>query len=68
MSLPANRVLGLIAAGATVTIWAGFMLITRFAVNSSFTVEEILFLRLVPGAIALTTWRDGQRFLVILRS
>lgn len=61
MSLPANRVLGLIAAGATVTIWAGFMLITRFAVESSFTVEELLFLRLVPGAIALSPlmWKLG---------
>lgn len=56
-----HRMLGLIAALATVTIWASFMLVTRFAVTSSFTVEELLFLRLVPGAIVLAPvmWKLG---------
>lgn len=56
-----NRILGLTAALATVTIWASFMLVTRFAVTSSFTVEELLFLRLVPGAIVMAPvmWKLG---------
>jgi drug/metabolite transporter (DMT)-like permease len=53
MTLPGPRVLGLLAALATVTIWAAFMLITRFAVQGSFTVEELLILRLVPGALLM---------------
>ncbi|WP_428924896.1 DMT family transporter [Marinibacterium sp. SX1] len=61
MPLPAHRTLGLLAAAATVTIWASFMLVTRFAVTSSFTVEELLFLRLVPGALVLAPlmWKLG---------
>jgi len=53
--------LGLSAALATVTIWASFMLVTRFAVQASFTVEEILVLRLVPGALVMAPvmWRMG---------
>lgn len=53
MNLPATRAQGLLAALATVTIWAAFMLVTRFAVQGSFTVEELLILRLVPGALAM---------------
>ena len=30
-----------------------FSLITRFAVRSNFSVEEVLFLRLVPGALVM---------------
>jgi drug/metabolite transporter (DMT)-like permease len=45
--------LGLLAAIATVTIWAAFLLVTRFAVQSDFTVEEVLVLRIVPGAIVM---------------
>ncbi|KMW59886.1 Permease of the drug/metabolite transporter (DMT) superfamily [Candidatus Rhodobacter oscarellae] len=61
MTLPGPRVLGLIAALATVTIWAAFMLITRFAVQGSFTVEELLILRLVPGALVMVPfmWQLG---------
>lgn len=61
MTLPGPRVLGLLAALATVTIWAAFMLVTRFAVQSSFTVEELLILRLVPGALVMAPvmWRLG---------
>lgn len=61
MVLPPARVLGLTAAFATVTTWAAFMLVTRFAVQGSFTVEELLILRLVPGALVMTPvmWRLG---------
>jgi drug/metabolite transporter (DMT)-like permease len=61
MTFPNSRVLGLIAALCTVTIWAAFMLVTRFAVQSSFTVEEVLVLRLVPGALVMAPimWRLG---------
>ena len=48
-----TKTFGLIAALLTVTIWASFLVGTRFAVNGDFTVEEILVLRLVPGAFAL---------------
>ena len=48
-----SRALGLVAALATVTIWAAFMLVTRFAVEGNFTVEEVLILRLVPGAVVM---------------
>ncbi|MEX0340616.1 MAG: DMT family transporter [Arenibacterium sp.] len=61
MHIPRTRGLGLLAALATVTIWAAFMLATRFAVQGQFTVEEILVLRLVPGAIVMAPimWRMG---------
>lgn len=61
MTLPGPRVLGLAAALATVIIWAAFMLVTRFAVQGSFTVEELLILRLVPGALVMAPimWRLG---------
>ena len=36
MAILETRAFGLIAAMATVTIWAGFMLITRFAVQKRF--------------------------------
>lgn len=55
-SILQTRAFGLIAAMTTVTIWAGFMLITRFAVQSDFTVEELLLLRLLPGAIVMMPW------------
>lgn len=48
-----TRASGLLAALATVTIWAVFILVTRFAVQGSFTVEELLILRLIPGTIIL---------------
>ena len=61
MNLPRTRALGLMAALVTVTIWATFMLVTRFAVQGSFTVEELLILRLVPGALVMAPlmWRLG---------
>lgn len=61
MDLPGTRALGLAAALATVTIWAAFLLGTRFAVQGSFTVEEILVLRLFPAALVMSPvmWRLG---------
>lgn len=61
MDIPNSRTLGLIAAIVTVTIWAAFILVTRFAVQGSFTVEEILILRLVPGVLIMAPfmWRIG---------
>ena len=51
MNLPRTRAFGLLAALASVIIWAAFMLLTRFAVQGNFTVEEVLILRLLPAAI-----------------
>lgn len=61
MNFPGTRAFGLAAALATVTIWAAFMLVTRFAVQGDFTVEEVLVLRLVPGAVVMAPfmWRLG---------
>ena len=61
MNPPNTWALGLVAALVTVTIWATFMLVTRFAVQGSFTVEEVLVLRLVPGALVMAPvmWRLG---------
>ena len=56
MNFSTTRAFGLFAAIATVTIWAGFMLVTRFAVQGNFTVEEVLVLRLIPGAIVMIPW------------
>ncbi|MBE1289564.1 MAG: EamA family transporter [Rhodobacteraceae bacterium] len=46
MTLPLK---GLFVALATVTIWAVFLVGTRFAVSTNFTVEEVLLLRLGTG-------------------
>lgn len=61
MDFPRTRALGLSAALATVAIWAAFLLVTRFAVQGRFTVEEILILRIVPGALVMAPvmWRLG---------
>ncbi len=61
MDLARARALGLAAALATVTIWAAFLLGTRFAVQGSFTVEEILVLRLIPATLVMSPvmWRLG---------
>ena len=37
----------------TVSIWAAFLVGTRFAVTTHYTVEEILVLRLIPAAIIM---------------
>ncbi|MEM8729852.1 MAG: DMT family transporter [Pseudomonadota bacterium] len=54
--MPGSRTLGLIAACATVVIWAGFILIIRFAVETSYTVEELMLLRLLPGTLIMLPW------------
>lgn len=61
MQAPTSRLTGVIAALATVTIWAAFLLGTRFAVKGSFTVEEVLVMRLLPGSIAMlpVMWKLG---------
>ena len=61
MILFTTRAFGLFAAISTVMIWAAFMLITRSAVQSNFTVEEILVLRLIPGLIVMipVMWKLG---------
>ncbi|MEE2775001.1 MAG: DMT family transporter [Pseudomonadota bacterium] len=53
MNFQKTRTFGLLAAFFTVSIWALFLLATRFAVRGEFTVEEVLILRLVPGAILM---------------
>ena len=46
-------VLGVLAALATVTIWAAFLIGTRFAVSGNLTVDEVLILRLVPAFLIM---------------
>ena len=45
--------LGVLAALATVTIWAAFLIGTRFAVSGNLTVDEVLVLRLVPAFLIM---------------
>jgi drug/metabolite transporter (DMT)-like permease len=52
-SVTDRKFLGYVAALVTVTIWAAFLVGTRFAVTKNFTVEEILVLRLIPAAIIM---------------
>jgi drug/metabolite transporter (DMT)-like permease len=61
VSLGARRSRGTAAAVAAVLIWASFLIITRSAVQGTFTVAELLLLRLVPAAVLLAPvmWRDG---------
>ena len=45
--------LGVLAAVATVAIWAAFLVGTRFAVSGNLTVDEVLILRLVPAFLIM---------------
>jgi drug/metabolite transporter (DMT)-like permease len=56
-----SRGVGIAAACAAVLIWAGFLVVTRFAVQGSFTVAELLLLRLLPALVLLVPvmWRKG---------
>ena len=45
--------LGILAALATVTIWAAFLIGTRFAVSGNLTVDEVLILRLIPAFLVM---------------
>ena len=47
------KLLGYLAAIITVSIWAAFLVGTRFAITKDFSVEEILVLRLLPAAIIM---------------
>ena len=53
MCLPKTRAFGLLAALASVMIWAAFVLSTRFAVKGNFKVEEVIILRLLPAALVM---------------
>jgi drug/metabolite transporter (DMT)-like permease len=44
---------GVLAALATVIIWAAFLIGTRFAVSGNLTVDEVLILRLVPAFLIM---------------
>ena len=48
-----RRYLGVIVALMTVSIWAVFVVATRFSVSTNFTVEEVIFLRLVPSTLIM---------------
>ena len=48
-----TRAFGILSAVFAVSIWAFFLLVTRFAVSNDFTVEEVLILRLIPAALAM---------------
>lgn len=45
--------LGVLVALITVSIWAIFIVATRFSVSTNFTVEEVLILRLVPSTLIM---------------
>ena len=45
--------LGALVALITVSIWAVFIVATRFSVSTNFTVEEVLILRLVPSTLIM---------------
>ena len=45
--------LGILAALANVTIWAAFLIGTRFAVSGNLTVDEVLILRLIPAFLVM---------------
>ena len=45
--------LGVLVALITVSIWAVFIVATRFSVSTNFTVEEVLILRLVPSTLIM---------------
>jgi drug/metabolite transporter (DMT)-like permease len=49
-----EEILGVLTALVTVSIWASFLVGTRFAVSRHFTVEEVLLLRLLPAAIVMS--------------
>ena len=45
--------MGILVALITVFIWAIFIVATRFSLTTNFTVEEVLFLRLVPSTLIM---------------
>ncbi len=66
---PASRLGGYLAAAGTVTIWAGFILVSRFGGKSPLTPYDTLALRLATatlillpfcGGLSLRVWRDPK--------
>ena len=53
MSKLKRSYLGVLVALITVSIWAVFIVATRFSVSTKFTVEEVLILRLVPSTLIM---------------
>ena len=51
MNAVQERALGVSTAVAAVMIWAVFLVNTRFAISSNFSVEEVITLRLVAASI-----------------
>ena len=51
MNAVKERAVGVSTAVAAVTIWAVFLVNTRFAISSNFSVEEVITLRLVTASI-----------------
>ena len=51
MNAVKERALGVSTAVAAVTIWAVFLVNTRFAISSNFSVEEVMTLRLLTASI-----------------
>ena len=51
MNAVQERALGVSTAVAAVMIWAVFLVNTRFAISSNFSVEEVITLRLVTASI-----------------
>ena len=51
MNAVKERALGVSTAVAAVTIWAVFLVNTRFAISSNFSVEEVMTLRLATASI-----------------
>ena len=51
MNVVKERALGVSTAVAAVTIWAVFLVNTRFAISSNFSVEEVMTLRLITASI-----------------
>ena len=51
MNAVQERALGVSTAVAAVTIWAVFLVNTRFAISNNFSVEEVMTLRLVTASV-----------------
>ena len=51
MNVVKERALGVSTAVAAVTIWAVFLVNTRFAISGNFSVEEVMTLRLLTASI-----------------
>ena len=65
MNAVKERALGVSTAVAAVTIWAVFLVNTRFAISGNFSVEEVMTLRLVTASIVTVPFM--MKFGVFLR-